>query len=375
MKYVSICGANCLLCGCYGNLCKGCNASGGAVFHTGNKPCAIYSCAQRSMNKNCCGCEKSPCEVWHNTRDPKFTDEQFSRNVELRIRTLSAIENRRIIFTPRMTLMPLKVSDAKDVFKWTGDAEVTRFMNYSTYQNERQVAEWLKTAEKSGIFGFFLNDGELIGCGDVSKNKEGEYELGYNLAKAYWGKGYCTEAAKGMLAYAAEELNVREFVCKHAKENVRSGRVIEKCGFDFVRESSYTCFDGERTFPDREYMLHVVKHDMNVDSEWFCKIAEGEKTVELRLNDEKRRDIKVGDYVTLHELIEQNQTGEKCVVRVTALHSYSDFAELYANLDMTKCGYGKNAVPNASDMLKYYSLKRQREYGVLGIEFELLALL
>lgn len=279
----------------------------------------------------------------------------------------------KFIQTERLYLLPLEVSDAPEAFKWCSDPEVTKFMNYNTYTSVEQEEQWIKESGRN-CFGFFLREnGQLIGSGDVDPNASGVHELGYNLAKAYWGKGYCTEASKAMLAHRVAQ-GVTEFGCEHAQDNVRSGRVIQKCGFTNPVESSYTSFGGLRTFKSYRYALHIDSHSMNVDGKWFDKIVRGGKTVELRLNDDKRRCVKVGDYVILNNL-DGNADLTKCVVRVIALHVFANFVELYNYLDMTKCGYTATDKPNPDDMLVYYSAERQTEFGVVGIEFELLAAL
>lgn len=277
----------------------------------------------------------------------------------------------RFIQTSRLFLLPLDVCDAPEAFKWCGDPEVTKFMSYSTYASVEEEEQWIRESGHD-CFGFFLRDnGQLIGSGDVHPNKDDVCELGYNLAKAYWGKGYCTEASKAMLAYKVAQ-GATYFECQHAVDNLRSGRVIQKCGFTNATESSYTCLDGVRTFKSYRYSLSVDSYEMNVDGKWFDKIVSGSKTIELRLNDERRRCIKVGDYIVLNNLDESADL-TKCVVKVTALHKFNNFETLYNNLDMTKCGYSIADAPSCEDMLMYYSAERQAEYGVVGIEFELLA--
>ena len=104
---------------------------------------------------------------------------------------------------------------------------------------------------------------------------------------------------------------------------------------------------------------------MNLQVEPFEKIKEGRKTLELRLYDEKRRRIAVGDTIAFTE----TDTGEKLCVTVTALHVFPSFDELYRALPLTKCGYTEAELPSASpdDMLAYYSKERQQKYGVVGI--------
>lgn len=292
-------------------------------------------------------------------------------SINLDKRILQAKKNGNFVQTARLVLLPLDVSDATDAFKWCGDPEVARFMNYNLYTSADDVAKWIADSGHN-CFGFFLREnGRLIGSGDVHKNSGGVHELGYNLAKAYWGKGYCTEASKGMLAYRVAQ-GVGDFACEHAVDNVRSGRVIQKCGFEFTSDGSYTSFDGTRTFKSRKYSLHIDSHEMNVDGKWFGKIVNGNKTIELRLNDERRRRINAGDYIVLNNI---DDASSKCVVQVKALHHFDNFYDLYKNLDMTKCGYLQGDTPNPDDMLTYYSAERQAEWGVVGIEFKLLAVM
>lgn len=293
--------------------------------------------------------------------------------INLDNRIQQAKRDGRFIQTERLFLLPLEVSDAPEAFKWCGDPEVTKFMNYTIYTNVDDVAKWIAESGHN-CFGIFLRLNEqLIGSGDVHPNKSDIHELGYNLAKAYWGKGYCTEASKAMLAHRAAQ-GISEFGCEHAVDNVRSGRVIQKCGFTNPIESSYTSFDGTRTYKSYKYSLHIDSHEMNVDGRWFSKIVNGSKTIELRLNDERRRNIKLSDYVVLNNL-DENADLTKCVVQVTALHKFDSFATLYKNLDMTQCGYDATDKPSPDDMLAYYSAERQVEYGVVGMKFVLLATL
>ncbi len=103
-------------------------------------------------------------------------------------------------------------------------------------------------------------------------------------------------------------------------------------------------------------------HTMKLQPLPFAKIKAGLKTVELRLYDEKRREIAVGDTI----LFRCGEDSLRAVVR--GLHRYSDFAALYADLSMDKLGYP----PEAGDMTAYYSEAEQARYGVLGIEIEVM---
>ncbi|MBE6572169.1 MAG: ASCH domain-containing protein [Ruminococcaceae bacterium] len=112
-----------------------------------------------------------------------------------------------------------------------------------------------------------------------------------------------------------------------------------------------------------------MKHNMRLKKDPFEKICAGKKTVELRLFDEKRKNVNVGDTI---EFECPDLEGKNITVRVLALHLFGSFRELYATIPLEKCGYCKDEVKKASytDMEAYYSAEEQAKYGVVGIEFE-----
>ena len=112
-----------------------------------------------------------------------------------------------------------------------------------------------------------------------------------------------------------------------------------------------------------------MNHKMNLYARPFAMIASGQKTIELRLNDEKRSKISVGDKIEF----ENSASGEKLLCMVVMLYRYNSFSELYKELPLLKCGYTSDDVATAKpeDMDLYYSPERQKQYGVLGIEIKL----
>lgn len=107
-------------------------------------------------------------------------------------------------------------------------------------------------------------------------------------------------------------------------------------------------------------------HKMKLNSTHFEMIKSGEKMIELRLYDEKRQQVKVGDNI----IFTNTSTGETLNTTVTKLHRFDSFKELYKSLPLLKCGYTIENVDNAkpSDMEQYYSVEEQNKYGVVGIE-------
>ena len=72
-----------------------------------------------------------------------------------------------------------------------------------------------------------------------------------------------------------------------------------------------------------------MKHNMNLNNRPFKSIKEGTKTIELRLNDEKRSLLKVGDEIEFTN----RDTNEKLSVDIINLHKYPSFKELYKHFN------------------------------------------
>lgn len=97
----------------------------------------------------------------------------------------------------------------------------------------------------------------------------------------------------------------------------------------------------------------------------FGRIARGEKTVEVRLNDEKRRGLKVGDVV----MFVSRKTDETLMKKIVGLSVFDSFKELFDVIGMGPFGreesYAKQAL---DDMYLYYTLEDEKRWGVLAIE-------
>ena len=113
------------------------------------------------------------------------------------------------------------------------------------------------------------------------------------------------------------------------------------------------------------------EHVMNLTPLPMQQIRDGRKTIELRLYDEKRKLISVGDTI---KFINTEDSNDTLSVTVTNLFVFASFGELYMHLPLLKCGYNDENINGASpdDMDRYYSKEKQNEYGVIGIEVSLL---
>ena len=114
-----------------------------------------------------------------------------------------------------------------------------------------------------------------------------------------------------------------------------------------------------------------MTHTLNLNPQPFESVRSGRKTIELRLYDEKRQQIKIGDTLVFVHTEDASRT---LTATVLALHCFPDFAALYAALPLDKCGYLPEEIATASpeDMNIYYSAERQAQFGVVGIEIALI---
>jgi 23S rRNA (uracil1939-C5)-methyltransferase len=111
-----------------------------------------------------------------------------------------------------------------------------------------------------------------------------------------------------------------------------------------------------------------MTHHMKLKPSPFAMIKSGQKTFELRLLDEKRQKIQIGDRIRFTN----TDTAEVMEKTVIGLHRFASFEELYKTLPLLQCGYTTEDVGTAhpSDMTQYYSLEQQANYGVVAIELK-----
>ena len=110
-----------------------------------------------------------------------------------------------------------------------------------------------------------------------------------------------------------------------------------------------------------------MEHKMKLQDGPFKAIKDGLKTIELRLYDEKRKLVKIGDTIEFTNVL----NNEKINAQVTNLHLYPSFEELYKHFDKISLGYNEEDVASYKDMELYYSKEEQSKYGVVGIEIKL----
>ena len=111
-------------------------------------------------------------------------------------------------------------------------------------------------------------------------------------------------------------------------------------------------------------------HNMKLMSKYFECIKNGTKKIELRLNDEKRKGIKIGDEIIFKELTD-NPRYQK--VKVINLYYDVNFSNLIDRFDIKMLSDNTTTKEELLTILnQIYSKEEQDKYGTVAIEIELI---
>ena len=106
-----------------------------------------------------------------------------------------------------------------------------------------------------------------------------------------------------------------------------------------------------------------MTHRMKLVDFAFNAIKSGRKDIEVRLNDEKRRLLKIGDSIEFINM----ETGELLKVKIINLYKFDSFSSLFNYFDYKRLGLSSG---DSSIMYDFYSKEEEDKYGALGIEIK-----
>ena len=133
--------------------------------------------------------------------------------------------------TERLVLRPFEEADAEGLHAYLGDEEVVRYEPYGAMTMEECRLEAARRASDEAFWAVCLADGTLVGNLYLSGADEfGTREIGYVFARACWHKGYATEAARRLMAYAFERLATRRIIALCDTRNAASFALMERLG-------------------------------------------------------------------------------------------------------------------------------------------------
>ena len=107
---------------------------------------------------------------------------------------------------------------------------------------------------------------------------------------------------------------------------------------------------------------------MNLQPKYFDFIKDGTKRIELRLYDEKRQSIQIGDIIEFAK-----SDDEKFKAEIVGLLRYNSFADLFEDFDISILADASMTKQELLEVLgEFYSEEKQAEFGVIGIRIKLI---
>jgi len=167
--------------------------------------------------------------------------------------------------TKRLVLTLYTDRDEQNFIDLLTDPVVMRYVDKGPLDNEQAGSLWSRLINEfypNGIDTiwavFAKDDGRYVGNASLRPRPErqSDWEIGYYLKCAEWGKGFATEIATRLVRYGCEVAGLDEVYATVDKENLASIKVLEKSGLEFFRKE----YDDDGVFciyrlkyPDRSF--------------------------------------------------------------------------------------------------------------------------
>lgn len=149
------------------------------------------------------------------------------------------------LHTARLRLRPFTDADADALFALHSNAHVLRYWDSPPWREPARAGRFIAACRQMADDGTGarvaidrVDDGGFVGWCSVSRWNPDfrSAALGYCLDDAAWGRGYATEAARALLRWAFEAMDLNRVQAEVDTRNAASGRVLTKLGF--VREGT-----------------------------------------------------------------------------------------------------------------------------------------
>ncbi|MGN1398691.1 MAG: GNAT family N-acetyltransferase [Erysipelotrichaceae bacterium] len=173
-----------------------------------------------------------------------------------------------VLTTERLTLRSWQPDDLNDFYNYAKVDGVGQMAGWNPHKNIEESQTILNHfIEGKHTFALVYQSKAIGSLGIEEYNEEtfSEFallqarEIGYVLAKDYWGQALMVEAVKAVIDYLFNEVDLDAIFVGHFVRNHQSQRVIEKAGFQFLKNSTYqTHYDTLET--TREYVMYNPKH-------------------------------------------------------------------------------------------------------------------
>lgn len=165
--------------------------------------------------------------------------------------------------TPRLTLRSWRADDLEDLYDYArveGVGQMAGWLPHRSLDESRTVLQMFIEEKKTFALEY---RGRAVGSIGIEPYSEEDFpeladlrgrEIGYVLSKALWGQGLMPEAVSRVVRWLFDDVRLDFLLVGHFERNRQSARVIEKCGFTYVKNAIHPTRYG--TFEDtRVYIL------------------------------------------------------------------------------------------------------------------------
>lgn len=144
----------------------------------------------------------------------------------------------KLLESQRLILRRFTSEDAHDIFNnWTSDQAVCQYLTWPVHANidvtKTILNDWLANYSSQEFYQWAItlkSDNVPIGSISVVKfdHNLDSVEIGYCIGKAYWNKGFTTEALATLIKFFFDKVNVNRIEARHDSNNPASGQVMLK---------------------------------------------------------------------------------------------------------------------------------------------------
>ena len=167
-----------------------------------------------------------------------MTKEKKSKKLKEVFSNLPRFETRRLL------LRRIESVDCEDMFEYSADSDVTRYLTWQPHANINETKEYISTIQKRYESGKFFDwgmvykaNGRFVGtCGFTSINLvKNTCEVGYVLSKRYWGRGLVPEALECVMEFAFDYFGFDKVEARFLDGNANSRKVMQKVGMTYEK--------------------------------------------------------------------------------------------------------------------------------------------
>jgi len=153
--------------------------------------------------------------------------------------------------TSRSTLTLAQPSDFKELHSMYTEPDTWKYIKHLQNRTEREYHQFLLSrialeVEKKGYYWVarLQENNELIGAMNLTPFRDsGILQIGFQIRQKFWNQGFAFELAQAVLEFAIKEVGLKELYAFYESENIASGKILKKLGFQFKERRQFDIDD------------------------------------------------------------------------------------------------------------------------------------